>query len=203
MQSVAEVVAARTQEEDVISVSDTVEFTPGSFGTDDIGNDFPSAAPQSPASELYEVLPRPDFAALGIPSWHPDVRAAADQSMLDYGAEGGDGTLTLAREETVLDHAARDIELVDPALHQTIEMSAEEPPCAVLRSAPNDAPTEAPEVVHDSDPPFMTDGRGRVIWSSSRRGRSTTSGGAVSPRSMISRNKSHGRETTLGGVGAG
>lgn len=51
-----------------------------------------------------------------------------------------------------------------------------------------DAQTET--AVHDSDPPFMTDGRGRVVWSSTtasraRRGRATSSSAA-----MISHTKS-------------
>ena len=54
--------------------------------------------------------------------------------------------------------------------------------------------------VHDTDPPFMTDGRGRVVWSSAtassrpRRGRTTTANLAVS--SAGDHTKPQGRESS-------
>lgn len=60
-------------------------------------------------------------------------------------------------------------------------------------SEPTPAPTPAPEdppLVHDTDPPFMTDGRGRVVWSS-----------ATASRSRRSRNTATSTTTAAGATG--
>ncbi len=65
----------------------------------------------------------------------------------------------------------------------------------------DDAVTIPPSAVHDTDPPFMTDGRGRVVWSSATAGRgrrarvaaaAAASNGTVAASSA--RDKPQGRE---------
>lgn len=69
----------------------------------------------------------------------------------------------------------------------TVVPAAPEAPSS--SSAEGDSQAAVAAAVHDSDPPFMTDGRGRVVWSSTtssrarerRRGRATSSSATIVP----------------------
>ncbi len=66
---------------------------------------------------------------------------------------------------------------------------AQAPPATAQQDAPADVQPAAsePALVQDADPPFMTDGRGRVVWSSttSSRGREGRRGRAASSSAMV------------------
>ncbi|GJE90973.1 hypothetical protein PsYK624_071200 [Phanerochaete sordida] len=162
-----------------------------------------SRAPQAFAGELYEVLPRPEAAHPASPA--QDLTAGTtgdgDEVVLDYGvaetrpasyADGADEALPA----TALGEDSAPVPTPPAAEH---EPSAPAP----AGVAPQDAEAlpagwgagagaTASEVVYDSDPPFRTDGRGRVVWSSAtasprsrkrRTSTSTPSGTAAAPMS--------------------
>jgi hypothetical protein len=143
----------------------------------------------------YEVLPRPDF--LNLPSTSYDVHqtrlSVNDYPVLNYGTEdvpraldhGAEGSQPSIANLTTLTEAT------SIPLFSTASPVAEETPSAASTSSYDHedmAPSVSiPEVVYDSDPPFRTDGRGRVVWSSStatrgRRSRTSTyTAGAAPP----------------------
>lgn len=59
------------------------------------------------------------------------------------------------------------------------QSSAEQPPTTLQSVGSVDTDMSRPQCEHDVDPPFMTDGRGRVVWSSTRNasGRGTATEG--------------------------
>ncbi|KAI0923795.1 hypothetical protein AcV5_009245 [Taiwanofungus camphoratus] len=87
-----------------------------------------------------------------------------------------------------------DLETLDPSGASTSGPTDETVPEEV-RSAPHEL-----EALQDADPPFLTDGRGRVVWSSttpgrhreSRRGRTVTSSSSASTQLKAGRDASDG-----------
>lgn len=133
--------------------------------------------------ELYEVLPRPEVVLPTSLVDHVTTTIGENQAVLDYGVEelfassdhGAETTQSVAVAEA-------------PASGEDFSVSAPTPPSAPgqesfgvaaasasLQDPVDEAtPAAVPEVAYDSDPPFRTDGRGRVVWSSasaSARGR--------------------------------
>lgn len=73
-----------------------------------------------------------------------------------------------------------------PLLESThaLQSSPQQQPTALqlVGSVDTDMSLSRPQCEHDADPPFMTDGRGRVVWSSTRNmsGRGTATEGRAS-----------------------
>ena len=140
------------------------------------------------ALDPYEVLRRPVIEPRA-PS-DGDPTASTDEPLvLDYGTDEPPTDITIydaAELESAVGDASPVVGEGDPVSADTTsspQPSLEHAPAIV--SGPSleratEASTDAPVVVHDSDPPFMTDGRGRVVWSSTtasrgRRRRTSTS----------------------------
>ncbi|KAF8141647.1 hypothetical protein EV363DRAFT_1308651 [Boletus edulis] len=75
-----------------------------------------------------------------------------------------------------------------PLWQAHLSQSSREQQLIVFQSAANlhtDTSHSRPQLEHDVDPPFMTDGRGRVVWSSTRNasGRGTAAEGRGSRHS--------------------
>lgn len=103
-----------------------------------------------------------------------------------------------SREAEVILNEARDLHRRAEDVVRSLEASeipsspslpAADPPCEGARPAPPDA---ASEVVPDIEPPFLTDGRGRVVWSNAtagchREGRRVRSSTAPGPAQQKAR----------------
>ncbi|EKM49977.1 uncharacterized protein PHACADRAFT_213748 [Phanerochaete carnosa HHB-10118-sp] len=141
----------------------------------------PSSQP-SPTEELYELLPRSEDVR---PIFDLTATTAEEEVVLDYGVEEPHPPL-----DHSIDQGPQPATIVEvPASGEDASASAPTPtpeqeplvagPLASMQDPLSEAtPAAAPEVVYDSDPPFRTDGRGRVVWSSatvSTRGRKHTS----------------------------
>lgn len=113
----------------------------------------------------------------------------------------------ISREAEALLHDAEDLNrrVLEVLRPETLDSGDSQPTPSPSRPEPSREgtnvlapPPPPPEVVHDADPPFLTDGRGRVVWSSttagrhhreSRRGRSGASA-AVSTQQKMRREMS-------------
>lgn len=111
-----------------------------------------------------------------------DVQVAQEVEALLHGSDGYDQRLAeLLSPET----QGRDRDQAVPSGQQALQ----DQPHQVI-NVPSVPPV--PEIVHDTDPPFLTDGRGRVVWSSttpgrhreSRRGRSGASAASSGQQKM-------------------
>ncbi|KAI0741937.1 hypothetical protein C8Q80DRAFT_166101 [Daedaleopsis nitida] len=115
---------------------------------------------------------------------HPDSRSVVDNiitSPAPYLWNAGD---------ILRDWAERHPPSGESSSSTTVVSAAPEAPSSSSAAqAEEDSQAAVAGVVHDSDPPFMTDGRGRVVWSSTtsararegRRGRATSSSATIVP----------------------
>ena len=137
---------------------------------DDAVGEGPRLTPaESSVTDLYEVLPRPDFVTVLSPSHDADQPStiAYDHPDMDHHTHDA---------PAALDYGTADLSIIQPDSTEEVgspvpPTTVEEPPSAVLEASQEHAdavpPADVlPEVVYDSDPPFRTDGRGRVVWSS-------------------------------------
>lgn len=155
--------------------------------------------------DLYEILRRPDaIEALDeVVSTHLILD---DQVQLDYSS--GDEHLTIDHGAPVVPPPlvpddSPTAQLIPPPSDSTPPDSSpeHEPPTESVSSPTpgEEAAPAVPAVVHDSDPPFMTDGRGRVVWSSTTapRGRRSTTSTAV-PGPALSQHRDKPRDGMTG-----
>ncbi|KAH9846032.1 hypothetical protein C2E23DRAFT_854838 [Lenzites betulinus] len=150
---------------------------------------------------FQRTLPRPDSGAVYELDWLRPLQPGPDSSVesrQDTEAEWQSSSSTTI-EDILRQFASRPEESgpsVDvPSLllnHPSPESSTQSAP--LVGEVPPDAQPTISEaaLVQDSDPPFMTDGRGRVVWSSttSSRTRDGRRGRAASSASLLSHNKS-------------
>lgn len=150
-----------------------------------------------PADEPYEALSRAGISTQSSPAIDTPAATLEEEILLDYGTVEQDSTHSAAHQVPTAPTevpASEGLPFVSalPLSRSTPHPSfGHEPPSTAVASVssaeePADEATSAvaPEVVYDSDPPFRTDGRGRVVWSSataSTRSRKTRSSGAPPP----------------------
>lgn len=166
-----------------------MEVTPGSIEQDFFAESFAqglrflsfaSQPIQPPLLSLPDVIDQPSSANDGDPTL-PTNEDLAFEHIPDGIVDEILELLSLAEDEPRATEES-------PVSPDTPAPSSPQPspghiPTMVSGPSPEHTPeasTVAPMVVHDTDPPFMTDGRGRVVWSSSttsrgRRSRTSTS----------------------------
>ena len=150
---------------------------------------------RSRSLDSHDILQRPPD-VLDAPSQSAsDPRSPLDEEpvVLNYGS--GDAVIAVdnSREEGSAQDtpsAAEDAVIAEPDTGTPPQQASildtpfPEPGASLEHATGGTA--DAPMVVHDSDPPFMTDGRGRVVWSSTtatrgRRRRTSTSISSAGP----------------------
>ena len=132
--------------------------------------DRPSRSiPTEPNNALDDIRPLPDSAgdvAITVSTEPVSIQSGRVQNDEEFSRE----TEAILNEARDLHRRAEDVmrSLETSELPSSPSLPVAEVP---REDTPQDISDAAPEVVHDIEPPFLTDGRGRVVWSNAAAGR--------------------------------